>query len=104
MRFPTRAGTENNLKILKDNHEYVLPTGWSLADAGSYDFNNKIEDRAFSHGGDVVGQSVQPNVNHMLGVKIHRHAPGKAGAGDTQVFETGLDEVVDHLVDPGAGL
>ena len=42
MRFPTRAGTENNLKILKDNHEYVLPTGWSLADAGSYDFNNKI--------------------------------------------------------------
>ena len=34
MRFPTRAGTENNLKILKENHEYVLPTGWSLADAG----------------------------------------------------------------------
>ena len=28
---------------------------------------------AVAHGGDVVGQSVQPNVNHMLGVKIHRN-------------------------------
>ena len=68
MRFPTRAGTENNLKILKDNHEYVLPTGWSLADAGSYDFNNKIEDRAFSHGGDVVGDGMVKG--HTIKVKF----------------------------------
>ena len=52
----------------------------------------------------VVEQGVDPHVDHMAGVKVHRHAPSKAGAGDTQVFETGLDEVVDHLVDPAAGL
>ena len=52
----------------------------------------------------VVEQGVDPHVDHMAGVKVHRYAPGKAGAGDAQVFQTGLDEVVDHLVDPAAGL
>ena len=44
-----------NLKIIKDGVIYTLPTGWALADAGSYTFNNKLQDRAFSHGSDMVG-------------------------------------------------
>ena len=34
----------------------------------------------------------------MLGIKIHRHAPGKAGAADAQILQAGLEEVVDHLI------
>lgn len=50
MNFPEREDNGDKLKILKDGHEYVLPSAWSLSDAGSYDFNSKIEDRTFSHG------------------------------------------------------
>ena len=51
--------------------------------------------------GDVVGQGVQPHVDHMLGVKLHRDAPLKAGAGHAQVLQAGQQEVVHHLVFPG---
>ena len=40
----------------------------------------------------------------MARIKVHRNAPGEAGAGDAQILQAGLDEVVDHLVDPAAGL
>ena len=68
MNFPERERTEDNLKILKDGYEYVLPAEWSLSDAGSYDFNNKIGDRAFSHGGDVVGDGMVKG--HTIKVKF----------------------------------
>ena len=51
-------------KILKDSKlkivtsagtEYSLPALWSLEDAGSYTFRNKLEDKAFSHGGNMTG-------------------------------------------------
>ena len=58
---------------------------------------------AVAHGGDVVGQSVQPNVNHMLGVKIHRNPPGEAGSGYTQVIQAVFDKL-DHLVFPALRL
>ena len=38
--------------------------------------------RAVAHGGDIVRQRIDPDIDHMLGVKVHRDAPGKAGAGD----------------------
>ena len=57
-----------------------------------------------AQGGGVVEQSVHPDVYHMARVKVHGNAPGEAGAADAQVLQAGLDEVVDHLVDPGAGL
>ena len=57
-----------------------------------------------AQGGDIVEQGVQPHIDHMLGVKVHGDAPGKAGAGDAQVLQAGLDEVVHHLVHPAAGL
>lgn len=68
MNFPERERTADNLKILKDGHEYVLPAEWSLSDACSYDFNNKIGDRAFSHGGDVVGDGMVKG--HTIKVKF----------------------------------
>ena len=57
-----------------------------------------------AQGGDVVGQGVHPHIHHVAGVKVHRHPPGEGGAGDAQILQPGLDEVVHHLVDPGAGL
>ncbi|MEG0798694.1 MAG: phage tail family protein [Acidaminococcaceae bacterium] len=45
----------DELKIIKNGVTYTLPTGWSLADSGSYDFNNKLQDRAFAHGSSIVG-------------------------------------------------
>lgn len=45
----------DELKIIKNGVTYTLPTGWSLAESGSYDFNNKLQDRAFAHGSDCVG-------------------------------------------------
>lgn len=68
MNFPIRESTDSALRIIKDGHEYVLPSEWSLSDAGSYDFNNKIEDRAFSHGGDVVGDGMVKG--HTIKVKF----------------------------------
>ena len=55
-------------------------------------------------GGGVVEQGVHPHIDHVAGVKIHRHPPGEGGPGDAQVLQAGLDEVVYHLVDPGTGL
>ena len=52
---------------------------------------------AVAQSSDIVGQCVHPHIHHMLGVKVHRHAPGKAGAGNTQVAQALLDEV-NHLV------
>ena len=56
-----------------------------------------------AQGGGIVEQGVHPHIDHMAWVKVHRHAPGEAGAGDAQVLQAGLDEVVHHLVHPGAG-
>ena len=57
-----------------------------------------------TQGGAVVEQRVHPHVHHMARVEIHGNAPAEAGAGDAQIFQARLDEVVHHLVDAGAGL
>ena len=54
--------------------------------------------------GHVVEEGIDPHIDHVLGVEVHRHAPGEAGAGDAEILQTGLDEVVHHLVDTAAGL
>ena len=46
---------DGRLKIIKNDRVYVLPDGWELDDAGSYDFSLKLQDRAFSHGSYAVG-------------------------------------------------
>ena len=46
---------DGRLKIIKNDRVYVLPDGWELDDAGSYDFSLKLQDRAFAHGSYAVG-------------------------------------------------
>lgn len=46
---------KSDLVIIKNGKEYLLQTGWSLSDSGSYEFRNKLQDRAFAHGSDMVG-------------------------------------------------
>ena len=60
--------------------------------------------REIAQGGDVVGQRIQPYIHHVLGVEIHGNAPLEGGAGDAQILQAGLEEVVDHLIGPGLGL
>ena len=57
-----------------------------------------------TQGGGVVEQGVHPHVHHVAGVEVHGNAPVEAGTGNAQILQTGLDEVVDHLIDAGTGL
>ena len=54
--------------------------------------------------GDVVGQGVQPDVHHMIGIEIHRDSPFEGGAGNTEIGQSRLEEIVDHLVAAGIRL
>ena len=40
----------------------------------------------------------------MAGVEVHGDAPAEAGAADAKILQTGLDKVIHHFVDAGAGL
>ncbi len=51
--------------------------------------------------GDVIGERVDPDIDHVLGIKRYRDAPVKGRPGYAQVFETGAQEVVEHFI--GAG-
>ena len=46
--------------------------------------------RVIAAEGDIVAQGIQPHIGHMAGVKFHGNAPGKAGAGNAQILQTGL--------------
>ena len=50
---------------------------------------------------DIVGQSVQPHIGHMLRVKIHRDSPLKGRPGHAQILKTREQEVIHHLILPG---
>ena len=51
--------------------------------------------------GDVVGQRVQPYVDHVAGIKIHRNPPFEGGPGYAQILQARQQEVVHHLIFPG---
>ena len=40
----------------------------------------------------------------MARVEVHWHAPGEAGAGDAQILQTRVNEIVHHLIDTAPGL
>ena len=50
--------------------------------------------------GRVIEKRVDPYVHDMTGVKVHRHAPREARAGNAEILQTALavEEVVDHFV------
>ncbi len=66
--FLKKETSEDKLKIIKGRQRNTLPAAWSLSDAGSYDFNSKMEDRAFAHGGDVIGDGLVKG--HTIKVKF----------------------------------
>ncbi len=59
--------------------------------------------RAVAERGDIVGERVDPDVNHVLGVERHRDAPRETRARDAQVLQPLVDEL-DHLVLAAFGL
>ena len=58
---------------------------------------------AVAQSGDIVAQSIDPDVHGVLGVERHGDAPLDGGAGDTGVLQALLDEG-DHLVLAALGL
>ena len=54
--------------------------------------------------GDVVIQSVHPNVYNVTGVKVHGNAPAEGSTGYAQILQTGFQEVVYHFFLAGLGL
>ena len=50
---PTERGTLTI--VTKSGVQYPLPASWSLEDAGTYTFRNKLQSKAFAHGGNMVG-------------------------------------------------
>lgn len=55
MNYPKRQSNGVPLQIIKGGQEYTLPVGWTISDTGSYSFRNSLQDRAFTHGSDMVG-------------------------------------------------
>ena len=55
MDFVERTYSGEPLVITKDGKDYELPVGWEISDAGAYTFRNKLQDKAFAHGSDMVG-------------------------------------------------
>ena len=53
---------------------------------------------------DIVGQSVYPDIDHVLRIESDRNAPCERGTGNAEVFQPRLDEVVDQLHCTGLGL
>src|SRR5699024_3406148 len=43
--------------------------------------------------GDVIGQRIQPYIDHMLWIKIHRDSPFKGGSGYTQILKSREKEI-----------
>jgi hypothetical protein len=66
------------LRIVKDSKVYCLPERWALTNSGSYTFDAKIENRAFAHGGYVIGDKKLEGRNitvefSMLGATKDEH-------------------------------
>ncbi len=54
-----------------------------------------------AQGGNVVGKGIHPNVNNMLGVKLHWHTPSKGGAGNAEILQARFNKVVHHFIKAG---
>ena len=48
--------------------------------------------------GDIVAQSVNPDINNMVRIEVNRNTPLEGSAGNAQVLKTGSQEVVEHFV------
>ena len=57
-----------------------------------------------AEGGEVVEERVHPDVDDVARVKVDGDAPLEAGAGDAEVLQAGVYEVLYHLIDAAGGL
>ena len=48
--------------------------------------------------GQIVQNGIEPNIDHMFVVKIHRHAPLEGAAADAEVLKARKQEVIEHLL------
>ena len=53
---------------------------------------------------DVIGQRVQPYINHMLLIKSNRNPPFKRSTRHAQILQARKQEIIHHLIFPGYGL
>ena len=60
--------------------------------------------RIITDSGDIVGQGIQPYINHMPVIEIYRNSPFKGGSGHTQILKPRKEEIVHHFVFAGYGL
>lgn len=49
-----------SLKTIKNGVTWELQTGWSISDHGTYAFGGKLEDKAFAHGSNLIGDMKIP--------------------------------------------
>ena len=56
---------------------------------------------AVTEGRNIVGQGVDPDVNHVLRIVWYLDPPVEGGPGNGEVFQARLQEVIDHFVHPG---
>ncbi len=53
-----------------------------------------------SNSGNIVTQRVQPYINHMPRIEIHRNSPSEGGSGHTQILKPRKQEIIHHLIFP----
>ena len=53
---------------------------------------------------DIVAQGVQPHIDHMTLVKVHRNSPFEGASGNAQILQSRKQEIIHHLIFSGHGL
>ena len=48
--------------------------------------------------GNIVGQCIQPYINHMARIKVYRNSPFEGSSGYTEILKSRKQEVVHHLI------
>src|SRR5699024_4663178 len=44
------------------------------------------------------GQRIQPYIDHVLWIKVHRNSPFKGGSGYAQILKSREKEIIHHLI------
>ena len=60
--------------------------------------------RVVSDARDVIAQRIQPDIDHMLVVKVNGNSPFEGRPGHTQILKPGQQKIIHHLVFAGCGL
>ena len=51
--------------------------------------------------GDIIRESIQPNIYYRFGIKIYRDPPGERSPVYTQIRQARFYEIVNQLIFPG---